>query len=102
MNHIAAKSIMLATLLLVSSNLTQAQSANPPTAQYQMDIGTVTGLGGMTGGLGSAMSMMFGGKNKPNHMLELRLGSRLAPTGGAPSAITSPMPDRSLANPCPC
>ena len=86
MNHIAARSIMLTTLLLVSSNLTQAQSAKPPTAQYQMDIGTVTGFGGMTGGLGSAMSMMFGGKNKPNHMLELRLGSRLAPTGGAPSA----------------
>lgn len=86
MNHIAARSIMLTTLLLVSSNLTQAQSAKPPTAQYQMDIGTVTGFGGMTGGLGSAMSMMFGGRNKPNHMLELRLGSRLAPTGGAPSA----------------
>jgi len=86
MNHIAARSITLATLLLVSSNLTQAQTANPPKAQYQMDIGTVTGFGGMTGGLGSAMSMMFGGKNKPNHMLELRLGSRLAPTAGAPSA----------------
>ena len=86
MNHIAARSIMLTTLLLVSSNLTQAQSANPPQARYEMDIGTVTGFGGMTGGLGSAMSMMFGGKNKPNHMLELRLGSRLAPAGGAPSA----------------
>lgn len=86
MNHIAARSIMLATLLLVSSNLTQAQTANPPTARYEMDIGTVTGFGGMTGGIGSAMSMMFGGKNKPSHMLELRLGTRLAPTGGAPSA----------------
>jgi hypothetical protein len=86
MNHIAARSIMLATLLLVSSNLTQAQTANPPTARYEMDIGTVTGFGGMTGGIGSAMSMMFGGKNKPSHMLELRLGSRLAPTDGAPNA----------------
>ena len=86
MNHIAAKSIMLTTLLLVSSNLTQAQTASAPTARYEMDIGTVTGFGGMTGGIGSAMSMMFGGKNKASHMLELRLGSRLAPTGGTPSA----------------
>ena len=86
MNHIAARNIMLTTLLLVSSNLTQAQTASAPTARYEMDIGTVTGFGGMTGGIGSAMSMMFGGKNKPSHMLELRLGSRLAPAGGAPSA----------------
>jgi len=86
MNHTVAKSILLTSLLLGSSNLTQAQTANPPKAQYEMDISTVTGFAGMTGGLGSAMSMMFGGKNKASHMLELRLGSRLAPTGGPASA----------------
>lgn len=86
MNPIVSKSIILTSLLLLSGSLTQAQTANPPKAQYEMDIGTVTGFGGMTGGMGSAMSMMFGGKAKPSRTLELRLGSRLAPTGGAASA----------------
>ncbi|MGB5484812.1 hypothetical protein [Parasphingorhabdus sp.] len=86
MNSIVSNSALLASLLLIPGSLSQAQTANPPKAQYEMDIGTVTGFGGMTGGIGSAMSMMFGGKAKPSHMLELRLGSRLAPTGGAASA----------------
>ena len=86
MNPFVSNSAILASLLLISGSLAEAQTANPPKAQYEMDIGTVTGFGGMTGGMGSAMSMMFGGKPKPSHMLELRLGSRLAPTGGAASA----------------
>ena len=40
MNHTVAKSILLTSLLLGSSNLTQAQTANPPKAQYEMDIST--------------------------------------------------------------
>ena len=86
MNPIVSNSAILTSLLLMSGSLAEAQTASPPKAQYEMDIGTVTGVGGMTGGMGSAMSMMFGGKAKPVRTLELRLGSRLAPTGGAASA----------------
>lgn len=92
MNSIVSTSILMTSLLLVSGSVTQAQTASPPKAQYEMDIGTVTGFGGMTGGMGNAISMLFGGKGKPSHMLELRLGSRLAPSGGAPSADHFPGP----------
>lgn len=86
MNQVVSNCLILTSLLLLPGSLVQAQTANPPKARYEMNIGTVTGVGGMSGGINSAMSMMFGGKNKPNHTLELRLGSRLAPTGGSASA----------------
>lgn len=75
-----------------------AAKAPPPTpatpqpkARYAMDVGTTTGLAAMGGadgkmGVGSAMSMMFGGgSNREGRTLELRLGSSLAATG-APKA----------------
>jgi len=31
-------------------------------ARYDMRAGTVSGIGGLGGGMGSAMSMMFGGR----------------------------------------
>lgn len=56
-----------------------------PKARYAMDVGTTTGLAGMSGGFGGAMSMMFGGGGKEARELHLRLGSTLAPAG-APKA----------------
>lgn len=56
-----------------------------PKARYVMDVGTTTGLAGMAGGgMGSAMSMMFGGGREARE-LHLRLGSTL-PTTGTPVA----------------
>lgn len=58
------------------------QQVAPPKARYAMDVSTVTGMGGMAGGgMGAAMSMMFGGKPKEMRMLNLRLGSSLEATG---------------------
>lgn len=65
-----------------------AQQGTPPIARYVMNVSTTTGMAGMTGGVGSAMSMMFGGggANRETHTVELRLGSRNAATPGAPKA----------------
>jgi len=68
------------------------QSAAPPPgtkARYAMDVGTMTGMagmgGGISGGMGGAMSMMFGGGNREMRELRLRIGSTaLAPA--SPSA----------------
>lgn len=63
-------------------------AATPPQAKarYVMDVGTTTGLAGMAGGgMGSAMSMMFGGGGKEARELRLRLGSSQTATG-APKA----------------
>ncbi len=63
-----------------------AQVTTPPKARYQMDVSTTSGFG--AGGV-SATKMMFGGRGGGNsvaHTLLLRLGSTLAPTGGAPQA----------------
>ncbi|MBX9796690.1 hypothetical protein [Sphingomonas sp.] len=75
-----------------------AQIVTPPKARYNMDVGTLSGLaemgGGMTGGqgggkmdMGAAMRMAMGGggNGQPLHDLHLRLGSVLSPTG-APKA----------------
>lgn len=53
-----------------------------PVARYDMRAGTVSGMGAMgAGGMGSAMSMMFGGgRNKVQKELYLRLGSSTGPT----------------------
>ncbi|HUD93019.1 MAG TPA: hypothetical protein VMR39_15725, partial [Sphingobium sp.] len=54
-----------------------------PVARYDMRAGTVTGFGGMGGGMGAAMSMMMGGgASQVQHELYLRLGSSQAATGG--------------------
>lgn len=67
-----------------------AQVVTPPKARYAMDVGTTSGLAGMMGGgkpsLGDMMRMASGGGNRESHTLHLRLGSVLAPTGGAPRA----------------
>jgi hypothetical protein len=67
------------------------QIVTGPKARYQMDVGTSSGMGGMSGGggkpdMGQMMQMMRGGGGGDMHELRLRLGSTLAPTGGAPSA----------------
>lgn len=61
-----------------------AQKATPPRARYVLDVTTATGMPGK-----NVMAMMFkrgGGGSPPTHELVLRLGSTLAPTGGAAQA----------------
>lgn len=59
-----------------------APPAPQPKARYVMDVGTTTGLAGMAGGgMGSAMSMMFGGGGKEARELRLRLGSSQTAAG---------------------
>lgn len=57
-------------------------------ARYDMRAGTVSGIGGLGGGMGSAMSMMFGGGRGGNvqHELYLRIGSANGATKGNPKA----------------
>jgi len=69
-----------------------AQIVTGPKARYQMDVGTISGLGGMAGAGGKPdrgqimrMALGGGGANSETHELHLRLGSTLAPTG-APGA----------------
>lgn len=72
--------------VLVASPVSSQQAASP-IARYDMDVGTVTGLAAMGGGMGAGLSMMFGGGgDKQAHELILRLGSSRAPATGAPKA----------------
>ncbi len=58
-----------------------AQQASAPVARYVMSVSTESGMAGMAGGgMGGAMSMMFGGGNRESHSIQLRLGSSRAPT----------------------
>src|SRR3546814_11107430 len=63
-----------------------AQKTTGPKERYEMDVATASGFAAMAAGgkpgLGSAMSMMFGGgpEGKVAHTLELRLGSNPGPT----------------------
>ncbi|MCW1403124.1 hypothetical protein OKA06_12605 [Novosphingobium sp. MW5] len=67
--------------------LAQTKPASGPVARYDMRAGTVTGVGAMGRGMGSAMGMMFGGgSSAPQHELYLRLGSSQASAKGAPKA----------------
>ncbi|PAL22257.1 hypothetical protein [Sphingopyxis sp. GW247-27LB] len=64
-----------------------AQKTTGPKERYEMDVATMSGfaaMGGGKGGMGGAMSMMFGGgpDKAVAHQLLLRLGSDQAP--GAP------------------
>ena len=71
-----------ASLTLLAAGPVSSQQAASPIARYDMDVGTVTGLAAMGGGIGGGLSMMFGGgSNKQAHELVLRLGSSNAPTG---------------------
>jgi hypothetical protein len=65
----------------------QQRAATGPIARYDMRAGTTTGFGGGMGG-GNPMAAMMGGGGGGNvqHELLLRLGSSVAPTGGAPKA----------------
>lgn len=69
-----------------------------PTARYDMRAGTVSGMAGMGGGMGGAMSMMMGGGrgNNVQHELYLRLGSTQAPARGAAKADHFPPPAAKL------
>jgi hypothetical protein len=56
-------------------------------ARYDMRAGTVSGIGGLGGGMGSAMGMMFGGRgSNVQHELYLRIGSANGTTKGNPKA----------------
>ncbi|MBB5685215.1 hypothetical protein [Sphingobium boeckii] len=68
--------------------IVQGMAAGPsaPMARYVMDVSTTSGMAAMGGGMGGAMSMMFGGGDREARSIELRLGSSLSPTGGAPKA----------------
>ncbi|HMO74032.1 MAG TPA: hypothetical protein PKD99_12215 [Sphingopyxis sp.] len=66
-----------------------AQTTTGPKERYEMDVATMSGfaaMGGGKGGMGGAMSMMFGGgpDNAIARQLFLRLGSNEAPTAPPP------------------
>lgn len=78
--------ISAASLAVLVASPLSSQQASSPIARYDMDVGTVTGLAAMGGGIGGGLSMMFGGGgSKKAHELVLRLGSSNAPAG-APKA----------------
>ncbi len=73
--------------LLIQPLLAQQKPASGPVARYDMRAGTVSGMGGMGGGAGAAMGMMFGrGGNNAQHELLLRLGSSRTPVKGGAKA----------------
>lgn len=78
--------VMVTGLVLLGAPLASQQKSAPPKARYAMDVGTVTGLGAMGGGMGGAMAMMFGGGGREARELHLRLGSTLVPVKGAAQA----------------
>ena len=67
-----------------------AQKTTGPKERYEMDVATMSGFaamaGGGRGGLGGAMSMMFGGdpSSRVAYTLNLRLGSDQSPTAPPP------------------
>lgn len=78
---------LLAVTLIVVPMAVFAAGDPAPIARYDMRAGTVSGFGGMGGGMGAAMSMMMGGGGSSvQHELYLRLGSAQAPAGGKAKA----------------
>lgn len=80
---LAAGAAAIATIVSIGYSAPPAAS---PKARYQMDVATTSGFGA---GGANPMKMMFGGGRGGGsvaHTLILRLGSTLAPTGGAPQA----------------
>lgn len=67
-----------------------AQKTTGPKERYEMDVATMSGFaamaGGGRGGLGGAMSMMFGGdpSSRVAYTLNLRLGSDQSPSAPPP------------------
>lgn len=98
MKRVVSASLWASAASLIALSATNwsgamAQQQTQPKARYNMDVGTVTGIGAMGGGMGGAMSMMFGGGgSKTAYELQLRLGSSLTPTKGAPKADHFPLP----------
>lgn len=83
--------LILATTALAAFSTASApllaQSA-APVARYEMKAETQSGMGAMGGGVGSALSMAFGGggANQAQHSLLLELGSTRAAADGKPKA----------------
>lgn len=77
-----------ATAAVVVPLAAQQKPASGPVARYDMRAGTVSGMGGMGGGMRGGMSMMLGGGrgNNVQHELHLRLGSSRASDKGSPKA----------------
>ena len=78
--------------------IAQSGPASGPVARYDMRAGTVSGMGGMGGGMAGGMGMMFGGGRGSNiqHELYLRLGSSQGPAKGGPKADHFPPPGAKL------
>ncbi|MGB5078981.1 MAG: hypothetical protein WBO17_15990 [Sphingorhabdus sp.] len=77
------RSVSLAAITVVIAVVPgSAQKSTGPKARYAMDVSTTSGIAAMGGGMGSAMSMMFGGGpgGKVAYNLDLRLGSALSAT----------------------
>jgi hypothetical protein len=74
----AVSTVIATTLLAMGDGIAQA----PPTpkARYWIDASTVSGF------MGNPMAAMLGGGSGEQRELVLRLGSTLAPAGGAPKA----------------
>src|SRR3546814_3750991 len=72
-----------------------AQKTTGPTERYEMDVATASGFAALAAGgkmgVGSAMSMMFGGgpDGKVAHTLDLRLGSNRGPTDRKSTRLNS-------------
>ena len=84
--RVALSCVSVLALGATVASIHAQQAVAPPKARYVMDVSTTTGFAAMGSGMGSAMSMMFGGgQNREARSIEMRLGSVLAPTG-APKA----------------
>ncbi len=85
-----ARSVASVALLALLAAPAATQQSAAPIARYTIDAGTLSGMAAMgkNGGMGGAMSMMFGGGggNRAIHEMVLRLGSTQSPTGGAAKA----------------
>ena len=80
-----------AAMMMTGSALDAQRAASGPKARYEMDVSTTSGFGGMGAlgrGGGNPMAALLGGGRggSVQHQLTLRLGSSLAPAGGAPHA----------------
>jgi hypothetical protein len=77
----------LAAAMLLTGPSSSQSATSGPVARYDVRAGTVSGFMAMAGGgMGGAMSMMFGGGADNMRELELRLGSQRAPDKGKPKA----------------
>ncbi len=88
------KFALLGGVVMFAASAPMAQQATAPKARYNMDVGTVTGMGAMGSGMGGAMAMAFGGGggSKVAHEVRLRLGTSLTPDKGGPKADHFPQP----------